>query len=192
MNPHQNRSMRVRASAAIAVLSLGIGISVFGQSKPSKVHTAHSKPAAPDTVSADDGLSIIAAALDPAVRRYAGHDCSHLVHAIYERAGFSYTYANSDAIYDGVAGFRRVTLPQPGDIIVWHEHTGIVVRPSHHVFFSFMSKGPGVDDYESQYWKSRGHPRFYRFVRGSSCLACASAGQPAGSKQVESAEAQPK
>lgn len=62
----------------------------------------------------DDGLAVISAALDPKVRRYSGHDCSHLVHAIYELAVFPYTYADSDDLYDGVAGFLRVTHPQPG------------------------------------------------------------------------------
>lgn len=188
--------MRVRALAAIALLWLGMGLGVSAQSGPSqsessqsgssqsgssqsgssKTH-AHRNHVTPETVSADDGLSIIASALDPAVKRYAGHDCSHLVHAIYQRAGYSYVYANSDALYDGVAGFRRVSRPQPGDVIVWHEHTGIVVRPSRHVFFSFMSNGPGIDDYESKYWRTRGHPRFYRYIRTTSCSQCASVSQ---------------
>jgi cell wall-associated NlpC family hydrolase len=110
---------------------------------------------------------VIAAALDPKVRRHAGQDCSHLVHAIYEKAGFPYAYANSDDLYDGVEKFRRVINPQPGDLIVWRGHAGIVVRPSRHVFFSFMSSGPGVSDYESSYWVGRGQPRFYRYIKKS-------------------------
>jgi cell wall-associated NlpC family hydrolase len=115
---------------------------------------------------------VIAAALDSKVRAHAGHDCSHLVHAIYERAGFSYIYANSDDLYDGVEGFRRITYPQPGDLIVWPGHVGIVVRPSRHIFFSFMSGGPGVDNYGSPYWIGRGEARFYRYVKNDPCPGC--------------------
>jgi len=120
----------------------------------------------------DDRLSLIAAALDAHVRRDSEHDCSHLVHAIYEQAGFPYAYAPSSDLYSGVEGFRRVKQPEPGDLIVWRGHAGIVVQPSRHIFFSFMSSGPGTDDYQSPYWKSRGHPRFYRYVKNDSCTGC--------------------
>ena len=117
------------------------------------------------TLTPDDGLGVISAALDPKVRRYPGHDCSHLVHAIYERAGFPYAYASSHDLYAGTQGFQRVSRPQPGDLIVWSGHVGIVVRPSRHVFFSFMSAGPGIDHYDAPYWVNRGHARFYRYVK---------------------------
>jgi len=124
------------------------------------------------TLTPDDGLAVISAALDSKVRRYSGHDCSHLVHAIYERAGFPYAYADSDDLYVGVEGFQRVTHPQPGDLVVWRGHAGIVVRPSRHVFFSFMSAGPGIDNYEAPYWVGRGQPRFYRYVKNDPCPGC--------------------
>ena len=126
-------------------------------------HTTH------QSLSRHDRLSIIAAA-----RRYrtngrrglrSERDCSHLVHAIYEQAGLPYSYAPSSEIYDGAEGFERVLKPQPGDLVVWHGHVGIVTKPSRHTFFSFLSSGPGTDDYESPYWKSRGQPRFYRYVK---------------------------
>ena len=90
------------------------------------------------------------------------------MHAIYKRAGFSYHYADSEDLYDGATGFRRVLRPEPADLVVWHGHVGIVIRPSGHQFFSFLSKGPGVDDYQSRYWRSRGQPRFYRYVKHDS------------------------
>jgi cell wall-associated NlpC family hydrolase len=117
-------------------------------------------------------MAVISAALDRKVRRESGEDCSHMVHAIYERAGFPYPYANSDDLYDGVQHFQRVTRPQPGDLIVWHGHAGIVVRPSRHVFFSFMSAGPGIDDYVSPYWRGRGYARFYRYIKSETCAGC--------------------
>ncbi|HEV3512860.1 MAG TPA: CHAP domain-containing protein [Candidatus Sulfotelmatobacter sp.] len=120
----------------------------------------------------DDRLSVIAAALDPKVRRHANPDCSHLVHAIYEKAGFPYTYASSRDLYNGVGGFQRVNQPEPGDLVVWRGHVGIVVQPSRHIFFSFMSRGPGIADYESRYWKHRGHARFYRYIKYDPCPGC--------------------
>lgn len=113
----------------------------------------------------DDGLAVISAALD-AQRHFAvNRDCSHLVHAIYQRAGFPYEYATADDLYDGIDPFRRVSHPQVGDLIVWHGHVGIIVRPSRHVFFSFLSKGPATDDYRSAYWTARGQARFYRYIK---------------------------
>jgi hypothetical protein len=117
------------------------------------------------TVSADDGLSILAAALDRRAHLHSTNDCSHLAHAIYERAGFPYAYASSSDLYQGVNDFERVRKPQPGDLIVWRGHVGIVVKPSRHIFFSFLSSGPGIDDWTSPYWETRGRARFYRYVQ---------------------------
>jgi hypothetical protein len=79
-------------------------------------------------------------------------DCSHLVHAIYTRAGFPYRYARSSDLYVGTAEFRRVTRPQPGDLVVWRGHVGIVVNPAQHVFYSAMRSGPATDTYDAPYW----------------------------------------
>lgn len=93
----------------------------------------------------------------------AGLDCSHLVHDIYELAGFPYEYATSRDIYDGVDAFRRVYDPLPGDIIVWRGHVGIVVDPDDHTFLSALRSGVKVSEYDSRYWKRKGRPRFYRY-----------------------------
>jgi cell wall-associated NlpC family hydrolase len=120
------------------------------------------------TLNKKDRSSVIALALHSKKARHPGRDCSHLVHTIYARAGFPYPYADSDDLYDGATGFRRVSRPEPADLVVWHGHVGIVVRPSRHQFFSMLSKGPGIDDYQSRYWKTRGQPRFYRYVKTNS------------------------
>jgi len=112
----------------------------------------------------DDRLSLIAAALDSRIRN-AESDCSHLVHAIYKQAGLSYSYAPSSDLYSGVDGFQRVKKPEPGDLVVWRGHVGIVIKPSQHLFFSVLSTGAGIDDYTAPYWKRRGPVRFYRFVK---------------------------
>lgn len=121
------------------------------------------------TLTEDDRLSIIASALNARVR-YVDRDCSHLVHAIYEEAGFPYNYEPSSQIYAGAEGFQRVKRPEPGDLVVWRGHVGIVIKPSRHIFFSYLSSGPGTDDYQTRYWKRRGHPRFYRYIKN--CPGC--------------------
>jgi cell wall-associated NlpC family hydrolase len=113
----------------------------------------------------DDRISLLAAALDARVRREAEPDCSHLVHAIYEAAGLPYAYAPSSDIYSGIENFHRVDTPRPGDLVVWRGHVGMVIKPSQHIFFSYLSSGPGTDDYEAAYWKHRGRPRFYRYIK---------------------------
>lgn len=117
------------------------------------------------SITPDDRLSLLAAALDARVQREAEADCSHLVHAIYEAAGFPYDYAPSSDLYAGVENFQRVKTPLPGDLVVWRGHVGMVIKPSQHIFFSYLSSGPGTGDYETAYWRHRGHPRFYRYVK---------------------------
>jgi NlpC/P60 family len=179
--------MRIRAKLTVAITVFGMGIGI-AQAQNASRRSDTSKPDI-QTVSAnqsndsdddsnnaltqDDRLSLIVAALDAKVRD-SEPDCSHLVHAIYQRAGFSYTYAPSSDLYAGVEGFQRVKLPEPGDLIVWRGHVGIVIQPSQHIFFSFMTSGPGIDDYQAPYWKGRGHPRFYRYVK-TNCASCDSA-----------------
>src|SRR5271157_4114458 len=79
----------------------------------------HQDPPAVGLLSLDEGLSVLGAALESRVRLGAQSDCSHLVHAIYERAGFPYPYVNSSDLYAGTSEFRRVTRPQPGDLVAW-------------------------------------------------------------------------
>ena len=128
-------------------------------------HEHVSRPAAPAVLSPDDGLSVIAAALDARVKASRQPDCSHLVHAIYLQAGFPYPYASSSDLYAGSDDFQRVTQPQPGDLVVWPGHVGIVVNPAQRAFFSRLRHGPGVDAYDAQYWKQRGQARFFRYVK---------------------------
>lgn len=109
--------------------------------------------------------AVVAIAIESTRPRRTERDCSHLVHAVYERAGFPYDYAPSDDLYDGIAGFQRVSKPKAGDLVVWRGHVGIVIRPSQHAFFSFLRSGPGMDDYSNEYWTSRGRPRFYRYLK---------------------------
>ena len=119
-------------------------------------------------LAAEDGFSILAAALDERNRQSDKADCSHLVHDVYERAGFTYKYEPSSDIYSGLAEFHRVTRAQPGDLIVWPGHVGIVISPAQHTFYSSLTSGFGVEYYDSAYWKRRGHPRFFRYIKTAS------------------------
>jgi hypothetical protein len=114
-----------------------------------------------------EGLAILGAALESRHRGKSGSDCSHLVQAIYEQAGFPYSYVNSSELYSGIDKFRRVTNPQPGDLVVWRGHVGILVNPAQHSFFSLLRSGRGVETYDSPYWKRRGTPRFFRYVKAT-------------------------
>ncbi len=91
-------------------------------------------------------------------------DCSHFVNAIYAQAGLEYEYARAEELFDGIDSFRRVHRPQPGDLVVWQGHVGIVVDPDEHSFYSSVLSGFAIEDYRSNYWTTRGQPRFYRYV----------------------------
>jgi hypothetical protein len=123
----------------------------------------------PRLVSPQEGEAIVLAALDLQAtwdfRRgpFPKPDCSHFVHAVYMHAGFAYDYVASRDVFSGVDHFRRVITPQPGDVIVWQGHIGIVVDPRRHSFYSSLNSGFAISSYQSAYWTARGTPRFYRF-----------------------------
>ena len=116
-------------------------------------------------VTTSEGLSVIGAALESRSSDLSELDCSHLVHAVYERAGFPYAYASSYDLYAGIDEFHKVSTPHVGDLVVWPGHAGIVVNPSENTFFSALSAGIGVESYTSAYWKERGRPRFFRYAK---------------------------
>jgi len=171
--------MRTGAQAAATVLLCGLAFCAAFAQRENVARAA--APGTSETrthvrkfrsLTSDDRLGVLAAALDSKIPRLPEYDCSHLVHAIYERAGFPYAYASSDDLYDGVEGFQRVTRPETGDLVVWRGHMGIVIRPSRHIFFSFLHAGPTIDDYGSRYWRSRGEARFYRYIKNDRCARC--------------------
>ena len=114
----------------------------------------------------DEGLDIVDAIPDHHRSLRGKHikpDCSHLVNDIYDLAGFPYPYAKSADLYRGQASFVRVVSPQPGDLIVWRGHVGLVLDPRQHFFYSSLRSGLETEDYTSAYWRQRGTPRFYRY-----------------------------
>ena len=111
-----------------------------------------------------EGAAIIENARQNSSQIDPEEDCSHLVHDIYELAGLHYTYVPSMDLYRGVDSFERVRRPQPGDLIVWRGHVGLVVNPSEHSFYSSLSTGPKVDTYDSPVWRRRGPVHFFRYL----------------------------
>ncbi len=116
-------------------------------------------------------------------------DCSHLVHQILSAAGLVYPYATSFEIFAGIPQFRRIRNPQPGDLIVWPGHVGVVVDKERSTFFSSTGSGLRTDQYSSDYWRRRGYPRFYRYlVSGTTQLIARRAMPKPDVKQVPHAE----
>src|SRR5258707_13498821 len=137
-------AVQIQTKLTVAIAICGLGLSQAQNvprpdaPKPDiQTISANQSDDSDSALNQDDRLSLIAASLDARVRRSSEPDCSHLVHAIYERAGFPYAYAPSSDAYHGVEGFQQVKLPKPGDLVVWRGHVGIVIRPSQHIFFSF-------------------------------------------------------
>ena len=155
------------AVAGLTVLGLltapGLAQNAGGAGTVRRVQMDREHPA--QTLTRNDGLEVVAVALDRRTRIGRIRDCSHLVHAVYDRAGFSYPYASSTDLYRGTEDFRRVKKPQPGDLVVWEGHVGIVLNPKRREFYSFLRHGPGVDEYDARYWKRRGPVRFYRYIK---------------------------
>lgn len=116
-------------------------------------------------LTSEEGAALVDASLDNSSARRAP-DCSHLVYQLFTATGLSYPYAPSFAIFRGIPQFRRITTPQPGDLIVWPGHVGLVVDPERHTFFSRTGSGPRTVEYDSEYWRHRGRPRFYRYIVG--------------------------
>ena len=131
---------------------------------------AHAAPSPQETgasgrlLSAKDGRAIVQAARGHEQPAPGAQDCSHLVHEIYVLAGFAYPYSSSFDLYAGSEKFARVKAPQPGDLIVWPGHAGIVLEPAKHSFYSLVRSGVDAEDYDGPYWRSRGKPRFFRYV----------------------------
>jgi hypothetical protein len=149
-----------------------------------------SEAIAPRLLNPDQGLAIIGAALESRKPTDSNADCSNLVHAIYERAGLTYSYANSSELYRGVKEFRRILHPQPGDLVVWRGHVGIVISPVQHSFFSAMRSGRGVEFYDSPYWQTRGQPRFFRYLKAASRIQFSASTRNANVKPRSSSNAE--
>ena len=149
------------ARTAAWVCSLTFG--VMANCVPADSHPQESGSAA-RLVNAEQGRQIAEAALEQDEPVRGTQDCSHLVHQIYSDVGYEYPYVSSFDLYAGNEKFRRVRHAQAGDLITWPGHVGIVIDPKQHSFHSLVRSGLQTENYLGPYWRSRGRPRFYRYV----------------------------
>jgi NlpC/P60 family len=158
--PQANRFLRMAGRSGL------LGLLAFGPTAQSN-HAAplpQEAAPAPRLLTSAQGREIAAAALEQEEALRGAQDCSHFVHQIYSDAGYEYSYANSFDLYAGHGSFRRVRHAQAGDLITWPGHVGIVVDPARHSFYSLVRSGLQTEDYLGPYWRSRGRPRFYRYI----------------------------
>jgi hypothetical protein len=128
------------------------------------VRPASAESSGPRPIARTEGRKILATIPTIDADSESETDCSHLVHDVYEHAGFPYDYVSSRDLYIGSTNFTRVRAPQAGDLVVWRGHVGIVIDPKEHSFFSSVRSGPDTQFYDSPYWRSRGIARFFRYV----------------------------
>src|SRR2546425_2940057 len=180
---------RIARGIALAVCLAG-GWMAGGSQAQAQVRSASQESVSNSRLlSAEGGRTIVNAARDQDQPERGAQDCSHLVHQTYLNAGFEYAYASSFELYAGNENFERVRKPQPGDLIVWPGHVGIVLDPLEHSFYSLVSTGLEAQNYLAAYWMSRGRPRFYRYKIENAEIMTASK-TPASSRSFHSAKQQ--
>jgi cell wall-associated NlpC family hydrolase len=114
-------------------------------------------------LSSEQGQALAEFALQSERHIHPKPDCSHLVHLLYARAGLIYTYEDSRVLYRGISDFERVKASQPGDLVVWPGHVGIVLVPEENTFLSSVRSGILTESWSAAHWVRRGRPRFYRY-----------------------------
>ena len=144
----------------LVALCLAAASAALGQNaRPASAETSGPRP-----IARAEGRKILATIPTVDAESESETDCSHLVHDVYEQAGFPYDYVSSRELYIGSTNFTRVRVPQAGDLVVWRGHVGIVIDPKEHSFFSSVRSGPDTQFYDSPYWRSRGIARFFRYM----------------------------
>jgi hypothetical protein len=149
----------------LTVCLLAANLSTAAQDAP-RPAPASEKPVPPQfrVLTLKEARAIVNAAWSHRLSGDGIEDCSHIVNQIYGNAGYDYPYASSFDLYRGTSNFVRVKSPQPGDLIAWPGHVGIVLNPKHHSFYSLVSTGLEAQNYRGAYWRGRGTPRFYRYL----------------------------
>jgi hypothetical protein len=172
-----SRRQRLVVALGVSWICLLGAASVEAQSAPSTLDPAPTSR----LLTTEEGRSIVAIAREAEWPAHGAQDCSHIVHKIYENAGFEFPYQSSFDLYDDAESFTRVKYPHTGDLIVWPGHVGIVVDPRQHSFYSLVSTGWEEQDFQGPYWKSRGIPHFYRYKVHDSGVLNAATSPPSGS-----------
>ncbi len=104
-----------------------------------------------------------------------GVDCSHFVYQVINGArlaaaeeGFVPQVVDyrSTSTIEASNVFIRIKNPQPGDLVMWDGHVGIVIDPLTGSFIGAQtSTGVAECNYQTNtYWKDRGVTGFLRFM----------------------------
>jgi len=138
------KTYKIKGRFIFVALCLVTASVALGQNiRPTSAETPGPRP-----IAIMEGRKILATIPSVDVESESEKDCSHLVHDVYEQAGFSYDYATSRELYiGGSTSFTRVRVPQVGDLDVWRGHVGIVIDPKQHSLFSFVRFGPDTCSY---------------------------------------------
>ena len=166
-HPHHNRrTIAVCFKSVLSLVFCALTCSWAQDALPARVSAeSHAKSPRPVTLTKQDGLSIVSVARDSHLRRAAVAKtvptwCTPSTNA----QGFPILTPIPRICIAERPYFLRVKHPQPGDLVVWPGHVGIIVSPARHTFFSALSHGPGTAEYDARYWKRRGPARFYRYI----------------------------
>lgn len=168
-NPRTERSPLAAKRAAHIFILLCFGSMTLPTASLAQTKGTGSPADPPRTLGSKEAQAILMAAREHRLGAERKPDCSHLVHEVYQSAGFEYPFANSHELYAGAERFVRVKAAeaQRGDLIVWPGHVGIVVDPALRAFYSSLRSGLRLDFYDTDYWRKRGKARFYRYaIRG--------------------------
>jgi hypothetical protein len=153
----------MRSTLKFALLFLCLLVAIAGPAAKAETNDDYGQTV---LVSPEQGEALAAFALQSEKRMRPKPDCSHLVHLLYARAGLIYPYEDSRVLYRGVSDFQRVKTPQPGDLVVWLGHVGIVLSTEEKTFISSVHSGILTESWKAPHWIRRGRPRFYRYRIG--------------------------
>jgi len=103
----------------------------------------------------------------------SGVDCSHFVWKVYGEAGLPYSYASTGSFVASLVvapgkppkpgqKFRRVTVPQDGDVVLYSGHMGLYVSADRTVL-SARSSSAGVSYGQSSWFGSV--LGYYRYIK---------------------------
>src|ERR1044071_8126324 len=156
----------MKAILKLALLALPLWVTAIAAIGPAAQAQASDAPDDRTLLSREHGRALAEFVLQSGPRVRPKPDCSHLVHLLYERAGLAYPYEDSRVLYLGVADFERVKKPQPGDLVVWRGHVGIVLSPREKTFLSSVPSGIITETWTADHWLARGRPHFFRYRIG--------------------------
>ena len=105
---------------------------------------------------------------------YIEIDCSHLVYralnAARQQLGAAGGFSVHPAIYQSTATMEssgqwvKTEVPEPGDLVLWNGHVGIIIDPAAGKFIGAQtSTGVKDESYTTGYWATYPGKRFVRF-----------------------------